>query len=256
MKINNLAQLRRQRVLAKKINNKHINLDYKIKDDFDSFQAENIKKLTFAKGKFVTQILYNTPIPVQKALKNILTTKNWDIKNSFSDVTKMITNIITDLRLNSEIANTEVTALIGCGSYAIAFETKDEKVLKLSDKNHFPFNRKPANFDVPIFKMGKLGNYGTHYYLEKKLSSENLEHTELEKFCEEITSQGYYLEDILNENCIIPDFKARQFGKDENGKLYLLDPGCAIEKYPKSFGHFLKALKEYFYQIIDSRYSS
>lgn len=255
MKINNLAQLRRQRVLAKKINNKHINLDYKIKDDFDSFQAENIKKLTFAKGKFVTQIFYNTPIPVQKALKNILTTKNWNIKNSFSDVTKMITNIITDLRLNSEIANTEVTALIGCGSYAIAFETTDEKVLKLSDKNHFPFNRKPADFDVPIYKMGKIGNRGTHYYLEKKLNSENLGYEELEKFCEEITSQGYYLEDILNKNCILPDFKTRQFGKDENGKIYLLDPGCANEKYPKSFGHFLKALKGYFYQTIDGRYS-
>lgn len=256
MKINNLTPIKKEVALSKKTNDNLLNRYYKFESDFDIFQAENIKNLTFAKGRVVTQILYNTPIPVQKALKNILTTKNWDIKNSFSDVTKMITNIITDLRLDSEIANTEVTALIGCGSYAIAFETKDEKVLKLSDKNHFSFNRKPANFDVPIFKMGKLGNYGTHYYLEKKLSSENLEHTELEKFCEEITSQGYYLEDILNENCIIPDFKARQFGKDENGKLYLLDPGCAIEKYPKSFGHFLKALKEYFYQIIDSRYSS
>ena len=48
MKINNLTPIKKEVALSKKTNDNLLNRYYKFESDFDIFQAENIKNLTFA----------------------------------------------------------------------------------------------------------------------------------------------------------------------------------------------------------------
>jgi ABC-type multidrug transport system ATPase subunit len=48
---------------------------------------------------------------------------------------------------------------------------------------------------------------------------------EIIEFCKEIEAQGFILKDVFG---LFGKLYVRQFGKDEDGKIYLLDPGCAM----------------------------
>ena len=139
----------------------------------------------------------------------------------------------------------KVKKLIGLGASALAFETEDGKILKLTSRKHYPNRRKPDFFDVPIIKQGK--SCRTYYYLEEKLSQDDLSQSELKKFVKEIEEKGYILRDIHHYTCELDGYmiKPEQFGRAKDGKIYLIDPECVLKpKKPLiSFKNIINAIK-------------
>lgn len=119
---------------------------------------------------------------------------------------------------NKELSSTPVVDLCGFGSSAIAFETSDGQVLKFTERSHFPFGRPREDFDVPIYKEGKLKKI--HYYFEEKLYQHELTSGFISIIRDKIKEKGYLPFD-LGSNDI------HQIGISKDGELYLLDPECA-----------------------------
>lgn len=197
------------------------------KKEVDAFVKENIKAYELYNGGELKSIEYSAPQPVIQALENLITTNlshiRRDLENSMHNKAELKL-LVSDLKKNPDIANINVNKLLALGLFAYVFETENGDVLKLTGKNHFPDNRDIEPFDVPILERGKMQN-GTYYYVEKKLSQENLSQDEIIEFCKEIQSQGFVLRDVFGN---FGKLLVRQFGKDEDGKLYLLDPECAM----------------------------
>ena len=147
--------------------------------------------------------------------------------------------------------NLKIKSLLSMGCTALVFETADGRILKVSPYNHFPDGRKPDDFDLPAFS-GKSGY--THYYLQEKVSQENLSQSELREFVESIEKRGYYLHDytikkVDSGNVIeaAEEINPAQFGRAKNGKIYLIDPECATLSECKSMlGGLGKKLKRFF----------
>lgn len=197
------------------------------KKEIDAFVKENIKAYELHNSGELKSIEYSKPQPVIDALKNMVTTNihhiRDDLENSIHNKSE-IKLLISDLKGNPRIANINVKGLLALGLFAYVFETEDGNVLKLTARNHFPDDRDVEPFDAPIFESGKMPN-GTYYYLGKKLSQENLVQEDIIEFCKEIEAQGFILKDVFG---LFGKLYVRQFGKDEDGKIYLLDPGCAM----------------------------
>ena len=197
------------------------------KKEVDAFVKENINAYEIHNSGELKSIEYSKPQPVINALKNLLTTNlhhiSNDLENSIHNKSE-IKLLISDLKNTPQIANINVKGLLALGLFAYVFETEDGNVLKLTARNHFPENREVEPFDVPVYERGKMPN-GTYYYLEKKLSQENLSPDEIIVFCKEIESQGFILKDVFG---MFGKVFVRQFGKDDDGKIFLLDPGCAM----------------------------
>lgn len=149
------------------------------------------------------------------------------------------------------IKNLKIKSLLSMGRTALVFETADGRILKVSPYNHFPAGRKPDEFDLPAFS----GNSGyTHYYLQEKVSQENLSQAELKEFVDTIKQRGYYLKDYTikktSGDAIIElgeEINPAQFGRAKNGKIYLIDPECATLKECKNMlGDLGKKLKKFF----------
>ena len=119
---------------------------------------------------------------------------------------------------NEELASTPIIDLIGIGSTSIAFETENGDVLKLSEGNHFPIGRPQEDFDVPIYKKGKVGN--VYYYFEEKLMQHDMPSYFVSIIKDRIKEKGYKCYD-LGDNDLF------QIGLSKTGKLYLIDPECA-----------------------------
>ena len=157
-------------------------------------------------------------------------------------------NIGTQLIRSSDIANIQVKELVGVGNFAFAFETTDSKILKISDRNHFPFDRTPADFDLPIEKQGNFGSERKfYYYIEERVSQDNLPQEELRALVNRIEAEGYLMRDHLrgyamdySRNKNEQQIKASQFGRARDGKIYLIDPGCAQETELVSRSYFKK----------------
>lgn len=132
----------------------------------------------------------------------------------------------------SDVLDTNVKRIIGSGSVAIAFETDDGKVLKITDGNQFRMNRPVEDFDAPIYKKGKCGR--TYYYLEEKCSSRGLTMEFVQMIREKIKEKGYRIYDL-------DEFDVHQIGLSKEGKLYLLDHECA--KYKTVFHKIFDVLK-------------
>lgn len=79
---------------------------------------------------------------------------------------KEIIGFIEDVSNKPQIAEMKVKSLYGVGAYALAFETKDNKILKITGMEHFPFDRDIADFDLPIEKKG--GGSAIHVIIWKK----------------------------------------------------------------------------------------
>ncbi len=194
------------------------------------------------------RVNFTEPLHVADALKSIANCDNTLLQEKFLESYHTMDELMqmgSDLKKLPELSKYKVDKLFSFGVFALAFETEDGQILKITANEHFPYGRKPDFFDLPILKQGKSGY--THYYLEEKVSQDNLTQKELRDFVRSIKDKGYTLKDYLvhydetKENNTI---RKSQFGRAKDGKIYLIDPGCAIAP-PESFFN-LKRLKNAF----------
>lgn len=214
----------------------------------DTCNIDNIKKVICHPSGALKQIIYSNPQPVITAFTKLLNTKNEFIKselNKYFHSEREIQEIINDLKKTPQIANLSVISLYGLGATAFAFQLLEGSLLKITQYNHFPDDREPADFDAPIFKKGKIGEC-SYYYIEEKLFQTNIKQDEIKELCDYIESQGYELGDI--KNISTGKYLERQFGKDKEGRLYLCDPGCARLKEERL--PILKRIKRAIFELI------
>ncbi len=229
-------------------------------EGYDSYftSSENISHYTKNEHNQLKSIIYKEPIKISDAFFKLATTKDRFIADQMLlrlHTSEQLHNIGTQLLRHSNIADMEVKSLVGMGNFAFAFETMDGKVLKISERNHFPFNRAIADFDLPIEKHGKFGSDNDyHYYIEEKVTQEGIQQEELETLVKKIQDEGYFMRDHLENE--VPEWyikpgekriKVSQFGRAKDGKVYLIDPGCAQETeltYRKYFIKIGKKLKQ------------
>lgn len=172
--------------------------------------------------------VFKKPIPLLQAMVVLARSENKDlaeILNRKLFQKEMIAAFASEVMNIPEISDIKVKSLFGLGCFAMVFETEDGKILKILEGNHFPHNRKPDDFDAPIEKSGK-GRY-LYYYLEKKGNVDDVSGKEIEDLCKYIESKGYILKDV---NYLDGAIKKEQFAKFDDGKVYLLDPQCAIKR--------------------------
>lgn len=177
----------------------------------------------FHRYGYLNRIQYTNEISLGDALSGFLTPdKNFgkELFGIIADKQKVQGFMEKFSRNFPAILDYKVIGLNGFGSSAMAFETFNNKILKLSYKNHFPNNRPIADFDIPVMLHGHSGDY--FYYVEKKADvmqsiPENMQE-QYEALKRSILSQGY---DLV-------DFEPKQAGfvAGEN-KFYLVDPQCA-----------------------------
>lgn len=209
-------------------------------------ERNNLKGITFSKPESISSALLKLADTKDEYIQSELFCKSLHSPEEF-------TKMSIDLKNIKELENIKIKSLHGIGAFALAFETTDGLILKVCEYNHFKNNRKPAFFDLPIIKKGKSGY--TYYYLEEKVSQDNISEQEIRVLIKEIKKRGYTLRDYLlkfsfanNENAAI---KKEQFGRAKNGKIYLIDPGCAIEPHKDFFDiKRIKDAKETFIRFI------
>ena len=202
--------------------------------DTCSFGNSNITPIYDKKYNLLQSIEFKKPITISNALATIANSNDSILADNL--IKRMHTietlNELSQILQTKEIGKTKVKSLIGIGAFALAFETENGQILKITDTEHFPNGRKPAKFDLPIIQSGKLSKFPPyHYYLEEKVTQNDLTQEELRTIVKEIKSLGYRMKDYLihydTEGYEI--IKKDQFGRAKNGKIYLIDPGCAIE---------------------------
>ena len=143
------------------------------------------------------KIEYNTPVPLIQVLRDLKAKEQHEHRMQDSSLDVFIKNVAKDEVLSSN----KVKKYVQKGSSAIAFETPDGDILKLSIGNHFPMSRPQENFDVPIKKQGRSGK--VFYYLEEKLYQHGLSEGFVEVIREKIKENGLYLLDEP-ENSLSP----------------------------------------------------
>lgn len=194
------------------------------------------------------KIYLRKPVNAAEVFDSIVNSDDILLKSSFLrafHTMEELSYISENLKHLKELENYKVKSLHGLGAYAFAFETEDGKILKVTPYQHFPNGRKLDDFDLPIEKTGNKN--GVYYYLEEKVSNENITENELKEFITYIRKKGYKVRDYV---CFSSDgayINKAQFGKTADGKLYLIDPGCAIAPYKKNFG--IKSLIKKLYSI-------
>lgn len=193
-----------------------------------------IKEIHKKKNR-LKSIEFKNPIPINEAF-NKLSQSDPYLLNEFllnlhsSGELKELGNILS----THEIGKTKVKGLAGMGAFAMSFTTEDGKILKITDIEHFPGNRTPADFDIPIFKHGKIGSKHQHYhyYLEEFATQDDITQAEIRELVKHIKALGYKMKDYLthyDDTYENNSYRTEQFGRAKNGKIYLIDPGCAIE---------------------------
>ena len=180
-------------------------------------------------------VKYNTPVSLEKVLKDLKEDNSY--KLGIVSEKSVLKNFLENLKQTAGILKTEIVKMAGYGNRAIAFETTDGKILKITRNNHFHRNRPPEFFDVPIYKRGHVKD--TYYYLEEKLSQEHLPSDAGQIVKKQIESIGYKTFDYN------PD-KVMQIGMNKDGKLFLLDSECARSRtiFHTIFRKITKLLKK------------
>jgi len=200
-------------------------------DDF----IKKVEPTTFHRLK---KVEFKMPITIVDALLCIAESKNKIIGESLlynlhsKDGLK---EMAIEANSNDFLRNIKVKKLIGMGGFALVFETETKKALKIVGIEHFPNKRKHVFFDIPIIKKGSLGH--SKYYIEEKAKM-NVTKDEAFNLIKKIKECGYkindcfynsdmktFKEEVFDKNLV----KLDQFGRCEDGKVYLIDPGCAIE---------------------------
>ena len=219
------------------------NVDFKNKKKYVKpifkIEKNHIKQINYDLINFINiGCEFDTPINIIDALKTIYL--NNESLTGISTIKKDIAQMITNLR-NQDLSKLPlVTELLNAGSSAMVFKTVNDDVLKLTNCNHFPMNRKIEDFDVPIFQKYKFGN--TRIYHEEKLSQEGLCPGHIEYIKQKILSKGYKTYDI-------GESYTDQIGFSKNGELYLLDPECA--QYKTIFHCIFSKTKDFFKNLFN-----
>lgn len=183
-------------------------------------------------GNFIKNVKFSEPQRLDTAI--------FILKNNpkISDEMYLLSNkVFNNLKnLGKELSKTDqfdevkVVSLIGVGNKALAFETEDGKVLKFTNGNHFPDNRSQQEFDIPVEKSGKVLPDGKfYYYLEEKATEDNINASEVRALHRAAKKMGYHFVDYREEDLYCGAINFSQFGRGKNGKVYLLDPECAIK---------------------------
>ena len=168
---------------------------------------------------YVQSVEYGRPVTLKKALYDIK--QSSQIDEGVAGHKPIVQRFIDDLNLSGKILNKKIIKMLGSGSSAIAFETPDGKIIKITDGNHFPLNRPHALFDVPVYKKGHKGK--TYYYIEEKLYQHAMPVFWVDSVRDMIRDKGYRPFDLS-------EYDTHQIGISKNGKIYLLDPECARYK--------------------------
>lgn len=220
----------------------------------DNF-IKNVEPTTFYRIK---SLEFTKPMSIVQALYCIAESKNKTIQDALLynlHSSEELKEIAIEANSNDFIRNIKVKKLIGMGGFAFVFETTKNNALKIVGMEHFPNKREPEFFDLPIIKKGSLGR--GKYYIEEKAEM-NVTKEEAFNLLKKIKDFGFkindcfylsgdiqFREDILNKELI----KLDQFGRGKDGKVYLLDPGCAIaplkvEKLIDKIKNYIKRLKK------------
>ena len=233
LQINQINKYSNVQIMAPAYRPLHYNRKTLPKDQC-SFGSSNFELIYEDNSRYLKSIKFSKPLEVSDAFLKIASSDNQLlIYNMFrkSHTLQQIENLGNFLA-TKPIGKVKVTSLTGYGAFAFAFETADGKILKITDINHFPDGRKPAKFDLPIIESGRLNKYPPyHYYIEEKVTQDNLSQSELKQLIKEIKAMGYRMKDYLvhYDETFETDIKTEQFGRAKDGKIYLIDPGCAIE---------------------------
>ncbi|MBS4760207.1 MAG: hypothetical protein KHX03_05880 [Clostridium sp.] len=167
---------------------------------------------------------YPTPVRLDKALRDIQKAEREILPVPAGHTNTYETSVddfIKRVNKDENLASRKIITYLNRGSSALAFETPDEKILKLSMGNHFPMNRPHEKFDVPIYEKGHIGRM--FYYLEEKLFQHGLSEPFVEIVRDKIKKAGYKPFDIHEGD-------VHQIGISSKGEVYLLDPECARYK--------------------------
>jgi hypothetical protein len=122
-------------------------------------------------------------------------------------------------------------SVITTGGEKIVMSLGDGRILKISARPP----KELRSFDVPILQKGELSHQSEHvfFWTEPHLDPATLE--EIVQFEKEV---------LLPKNYGIRDFRLNQFGRDENGKIYLLDQG-AVTAFRTSPPQAARQFQEY-----------
>lgn len=219
------------------------------KDEY-SFGSSNFDFQYKPGSGILESIKFNKPMEVSKAFLEMSAINDENIIYNMIRKTHTMQQLeeLGKVLASKAIGDTKVVSLLGFGAFAFAFETTDGEILKITETNHFPNGRNPAAFDLPIKKSGRFSKYPSYYYyIEEKVSQDNITQQELRVFINDIKSLGYRMKDYLvhYDETFGVDIKTEQFGRAKDGKIYLIDPGCAIETdevYNSSKKYNLKAI--------------
>ncbi|MBS6552762.1 MAG: hypothetical protein KH321_02335 [Clostridium sp.] len=200
-------------------------------DSFERFDNK-ISHVTLTPSGRLSSVVFSEDTTLANALQNLGYTKNKTLETLLIGrlhPLEEIRQMHGDISKIKDIKDIKIKSLMALGATALVFETEDGNALKLTPYDHFPSKRQPADFDLPCFKKGKSGY--TYYYLQEKITQDDLAQDELRSFVKNIKKQGYKMKDYLlhytPEN-VDETIRTDQFGRAGNGKIYLIDPGCAI----------------------------
>ena len=112
--------------------------------------------------------------------------------------------------------NMKFIRYLGSGNTAMALENTEGKVLKLSARNQFGFDRKPEKFDARVYENGTTED-GYYYYIQEKCDRSRIKQEHIDKISQMIEDSGYNPFDMSED----------QIGIAGDGKVYLIDPECA-----------------------------
>ena len=200
----------------------------------DSFLVNVEKALNFDSNGDLSVINYYPDVALSGAIMDIL--RDGILLEELSKIKinpkQELKKLEQEILKSKDIREVKVKSLIGYGYRALVFETEDGKVIKITHGDHFN-GRKPADFDLPIIQSGKLTDDGEfYYYIEEKISHDNLTQSELSDFIKKIKKSGYRLTDYRVDGLPFGEISAEQFGRLQNGKIYLIDPESAVKIDP------------------------
>lgn len=212
----------------------------------DSLVLNSISCIARDEYDNLSRIIYSKPIPLIDAFKGFINSMDpyliHQVMIRHMHSPTEIDSIIEDLAVNQKIGQMKVISLYGIGTSAFVFQLEGDNILKISNRDHYPNGRPHAYFDVPTYEKGRLTqrDNSAYYYIEKKLSPYGIQKEDIDELCDGIRASGYILDDIYEIDTNI--YLKNQFGKDENGAVYLLDPECAVKIVEPEKGLFTKLI--------------
>jgi len=166
----------------------------------------------------IQSVIFDSPIKLSDAISEIRADENITDTLSYYRYynDKTLSQIQKDLSLNDKLNKLKVKGMLGYGQTAYVFETEQGDILKITNRDHF-LGRKHEKFDCPIKSFGKMSPKSFCYYYFVEKTNEILSAKEINICINKIKELGYK----------IVDHRLEQFGKSNNGDIFLIDPECA-----------------------------